>query len=153
VSRLLTLGVESVDRLAELHASAFPRPWNAGDLVEMIDNLGAAILAIEEQARLVGFVMLQVGGGEAEILTLAVRPEARRTGLGFALVEAAATMAAAQGAEALWLEVAADNDPALSLYTRAGFEQTGRRRGYYRTGPATTMDAIIMRRALNTPAG
>jgi ribosomal-protein-alanine N-acetyltransferase len=49
------------------------------------------------------------------------------------------------------LEVAADNAPALALYQRAGFETVGRRRGYYARIEGPAQDAVLMRRALNTP--
>ncbi len=68
--------------------------------------------------------------GEAEVLTLAVRPAARRRGIGRALVEAAATLAEASAA-AMFLEVAADNPGAVALYAQTGFEIVGRRPGYY----------------------
>ena len=59
-------------------------------------------------------------------------------------------MATAQrsGAEAMFLEVAADNAAALALYRGAGFTQAGLRRGYY--APAGT-DAFVLRRDLNRP--
>jgi ribosomal-protein-alanine N-acetyltransferase len=111
--------IHDPERLAEVHATAFPRPWTAADFAELQATPGTLVLVLETEGRLDGFVMIRRLGGEAEVLTLAVRPEARRRGLGMALMEAAA--AAAGGADALWLEVAADNAPALSLYARAGF--------------------------------
>ena len=87
--------------------------------------------------------------GEAEVLTLAVDPAQRRRGVARALLERGADWAADHGAEMLWLEVAADNAAARGLYAAAGFQEAGRRRGYYgRTGGA--VDALVMRRGLNT---
>jgi ribosomal-protein-alanine N-acetyltransferase len=148
---LVVLGA-AAERLAELHATAFARSWDAGDLADMIAGLGARLLAVETDGRLDGFILFQTAGGEAEILTLAVRPEARRQGLGLKLIEGAAATARTDGAATLWLEVAADNAAALALYTRSSFEDVGRRRGYYRTGRDQRTDAIVMRRALNTSA-
>ncbi len=51
------------------------------------------------------------------------------------------------GVRRLFLEVEAENAPALKLYERAGFVPIGRRKGYYRTA-AGTADAITMRRDL-----
>lgn len=39
-----------------------------------------------------------------------------------------------------FLEVRRDNEPAIELYKRMGFERVGRRRGYYRDGT----DALIL---------
>ncbi|HUN46622.1 MAG TPA: ribosomal-protein-alanine acetyltransferase, partial [Stellaceae bacterium] len=51
----------------------------------------------------------------------------------------------ARGVEAITLEVAADNAPALSLYKSLGFSQVGVRAGYYRRPDATLMDAHLLR--------
>jgi ribosomal-protein-alanine N-acetyltransferase len=87
--------------------------------------------------------------GEAEVLTLAVRPEQRRRGAARALLAAALALAAPTAA-AMFLEVAADNAGAVALYEAAGFEQVGRRAGYYGRTGAPSIDAIVMRRALNS---
>ena len=134
--------------LAALHASAFDHPWPVGDILALIAS-GAVALAEDG-----GFILIRAAAGEAEILTLAVDPAARRAGLGRRLVEAAAVRAAAQGAQTLFLEVADDNEAALALYRAAGFAQTGRRKAYYkRTAPdgaAQMRDALIFARALNS---
>ena len=77
-------------------------------------------------------------------------PASRRQGLGRALVDAAATLAGDQGAEALFLEVAATNSAALALYAQAGFETVGRRPGYYPQPGGLPVDAIVMRWDLNS---
>ncbi|HTI67655.1 MAG TPA: ribosomal protein S18-alanine N-acetyltransferase [Caulobacteraceae bacterium] len=146
--RLLPTGGLGPDRLAEVHAQAFALPWTADDFAGLC--AGALVLAAEEAGRLEGFIMIRVAADEAEILTIAVRPDVRRRGLGLALVEAAQSAAAARGAESLWLEVAADNAAALALYDRAAFDEAGRRNSYYRLADGRLMDAIVMRRALNT---
>ena len=90
--------------------------------------------------------------GEAEILTIAVDPSHRRSGLGQVLLAAASDLASQQGGEALFLEVSVDNEPALALYDRAGFVRVGLRRGYY-TGPdGRPIDALVLRRNLNKRA-
>ncbi len=138
------------DRMAELHAEAFDLPWSADDFQDLLGVPGTVAVAAGD---LDGFILLRVAADEAEILTLAVRPSAQRRGIGLALVIAAQAAAAERGAEALWLEVAADNVPALALYDRAAFDEAGRRRRYYRRSDGSRMDAVLMRRALNTAAG
>ena len=81
---------------------------------------------------------------EAEILTLAVRPSARRAGLGGRLVEAAVVRAAALGAERMFLEVAEGNVAARALYARSGFVEMGRRRGYYSHADGSREDALTL---------
>ena len=117
-------GPEDAAQLAALHARAFERPWSETETAALLRGVGAVAFATED-----GFILLRALGLEAEVLTLAVAPEARRRGLGRSLVEAALAAAAAGGAEALFLEVAADNAAALALYEGAGFERVGVRRG------------------------
>ena len=150
MSEIVALGPNAADILAEVHASAFDRPWDAGDLADMIAGAGAHLLAVRDGEAVHGFILFQALAGEAEILTLAVDPRFRLRGVGRTLVEGAAARAAEAGAATLWLDVAADNHGALTLYASAGFETLGRRRGYYRVGPDQRVDAIVMRRALNT---
>jgi ribosomal-protein-alanine N-acetyltransferase len=50
----------------------------------------------------------------------------------------------------MFLEVGADNPTAQALYERAGFVPAGRRPGYYTRPGVTAVDAIVMRRTLNT---
>ncbi len=76
---------------------------------------------------------------EAEILTIAVLPPWRRTGLGSRMLAAAMAAAAASGAIHMFLEAAADNTAALALYDRHGFRRTGLRKGYYAGVDAVTM--------------
>ena len=142
---------DAADALARVHATSFDHPWSAADIAELLAAPGAFGLAIAETDAPVAFVLVRAIAGEAEILTLAVDPAMRRRGLAQALVEAAFLAAQTAGAEAMFLEVAADNAGAIALYAGAGFIRVGARPGYY---PRETgaIDAIVMRRDLNTKA-
>ncbi len=131
------------DELAALHGRVFtvPRPWSAAEIVGLLESTGMFLLA-EPQ----GFLMGRAIAGEAELLTLAVAPEARRQGIGARLVAGFLTEARARQAESAFLEVAADNLAALALYDAAGFRQAGRRRGYYATATGP-VDALVLSRA------
>jgi ribosomal-protein-alanine N-acetyltransferase len=133
--------------LAALHARAFDAPWSAEAFAELLGGPGVVGLMTEH-----GIALIRTVAGEAELLTIGVAPEARGCGTGRALLNAAMEVAALAGAEVVHLEVAADNVAALALYAGAQFERAGLRRGYYarRQGPAE--DAVLLRRALNTPA-
>lgn len=133
------------EQLADLHAAAFAAPWDVAAFADLLGQSG-----VFAEADTDGFILIRVAADEAEILTLAVRPEARRRGLGGRLVEAAAVRAAAAGAGRLFLEVADDNPAARALYARCGFEAAGRRRGYYPGEDGARTDALIL--ALNLTA-
>lgn len=124
-------------QLGALHARCFttPRPWSAAEFSALMATTGSFLLTRDNS-----FLLGRAIAGEAELLTLAVAPEARRQGQGRALTLEFAATARGMGARDLFLEVAADNHPAQALYAALGWRETGRRRGYYAPG----LDAVVM---------
>lgn len=128
--------------IARILGAAFDDPaqrWSPGSVASTLAAPGVVGLLAEG-----GCAVLRVAADEAELLTIAVLPAARGRGLGAALLDACLAESAALGARRLHLEVAAANSPALALYARAGFVETGRRRGYYGAhGDALTMARVL----------
>ncbi len=137
------------DDMAALHALCFtlPAPWTAAAFASTLSNPTAFAL-YEAESVLIGRAV----AGEAELLTLAVAPQARRRGMAARLVTRFLYQARLRGAEDAFLEVAEGNTAAIALYTRFGFAAAGRRRGYYHGPGGITADAIVMRRLLTNPA-
>jgi ribosomal-protein-alanine N-acetyltransferase len=148
---LRPVGLEACFTLADLHDRAFDRPWSAEEFETLLKGPGAFAVLGEagEPAESKGFILCRSIAGEAEILTIAVDPVARRRGWGAALVEIATGIASETRAEAMFLEVAADNLAAIALYQSTGFAKVGVRKGYY-PHPDGAKDALVMRRVLNT---
>ncbi len=147
VSELIPAGSAHAAVLAAIHAAAFPpgEAWGADAMVLQLGLPGCFGLLHPEGA---GLVLARVVATEAEVLTLAVLPAARRAGVGRALLRAAVAMAAARGAVELFLEVAADNGAARALYDAAGMRAVGLRRRYYPGG----RDAVVLRLELSKEA-
>ncbi len=145
------------DALAVIHAASFAAAaWPASEIGDLLSAPGGYAVVAETSgpaAQATGFIICRVIAGDAEVLTLAVDPAHRRHGLGQALLEAGCGLAQGLGAQSVFLEVAADNDPAIALYESAGFGRVGLRRGYYAKGRASPTDALVYRRALNSDAG
>jgi [ribosomal protein S18]-alanine N-acetyltransferase len=142
----MTGPVGIADRLADVHAEAFDTPWDAAAFAALLDQAG--VFVVEEAD---GFILMRAVADEAEILTLAVRPGARRRGAGGRLVGQGAAAAAARGAVQLFLEVADDNAAARALYARAGFVEAGRRPGYYTRADGSRWDALLLTLKLGVP--
>jgi [ribosomal protein S18]-alanine N-acetyltransferase len=134
------------DALARLHALCFdtPPPWSAEDFAGFATD-PLVFLLVEGDA---GFLLGRAVAGEAELLTLAVAPMARRRGLGRKLVTRFLYQARLRGAERTFLEVSARNAAAMALYESAGFVRVGQRRGYYQTPGGERIDALLMAREL-----
>lgn len=138
------------DAMARLHAQAFdrgPRPWSAAEFAALAADPGVLRLIAAT-----GFALGRVAGPEAELLTIAVAPEARRRGTGAALLARFETAARAKGAQEAFLEVAETNEAARRLYAAAGWAEVGRRRGYVRQGPSHAVDALVLRKLLEARA-
>ncbi|MBA2587082.1 MAG: GNAT family N-acetyltransferase [Alphaproteobacteria bacterium] len=124
--------------LAVLHAACFPQPWDAAALSALLVTPGTFAFAHDD-----GFVLARAADGEAEILTLAVAPQARGKGLGRALLQAAIKKARSIGVQTMFLEVGIDNPAAMALYAGLGFTKVGMRKGYY-----SGTDALVLRLSL-----
>jgi ribosomal-protein-alanine N-acetyltransferase len=90
-----------------------------------------------------GFLVARHLAPEWELENIVVAPSARRQGHGNRLLNALLAAARETHNASVFLEVRESNAAARSLYERAGFEQTGRRKSYY-TSPVE--DAILYRR-------
>jgi [ribosomal protein S18]-alanine N-acetyltransferase len=140
---------EQAELLGELHARAFDKAWSANEIAKLMENT-AVFALISRGAEAQGFVMAWAAAGDAELLTVAVVPEARRKGVGASLVTSAGVAALVRGAASMHLEVAEDNTAARALYAKLGYEEAGRRHAYY-AGEGGSVDAIVMRRTLPRP--
>jgi len=148
-------GLADCEILGFLHGSCFPHePWDASAFAGLLVSPGmfALILQADGQAdgqadmtgEPTGFVLARAIAGEAEIVAIGVDPARRRNGAGAALLEGAIELARVAGAEAVFLEVAENNNQACQLYTRRGFIKIGRRPNYYRQKDAAVA-ALVMR--------
>ncbi|WP_413204674.1 GNAT family N-acetyltransferase [Rhodospirillum sp. A1_3_36] len=148
----IPIGVVHAPLLEALHTAVFSlrgeRAWSAEEfetLLGMEGVFGGIAASTGSDPEAFGFVLARSLVGEAEILTIATRPDQRRKGVGGALLDWSLVEAARRGAEVLFLEVAADNRPARSLYEGRRFLLQGRRKGYYQRG-SERIDALVLSR-------
>lgn len=129
--------------LARLHALCFtsPPPWRAASFASLLLSPHVFLLCAPAAN---AFALGRVIGPEAELLTLATDPAARRQGLARALMAEFERSAHGRGAETLFLDVAEDNAAALALYARCGFVPQGRRPGYYRRDDGPPVAALLL---------
>lgn len=130
--------------LSTIHRSAFPNYWD----VESFNNFFAVANTFALVVGEVAMIVYRIQYDQADIITLAVLPEARRQGLGRLLTQKAMEHLAALGAEKLFLDVEVNNTPAISLYEGLGFKELRRRKNYYRGKDGTYTDALVMKRKL-----
>ncbi len=142
-----------VAALVRIHAASFHRGWDSGEFERLLSNRAAAhahvmcrgVRGLGVRGEPFAFVLSHVVPPEAEILSIAVAPEARGKGHGAILLSHHLSRLAVAGVRSSLLEVDAGNAPAVRLYRSLGYVETGRRKGYYAAG-GSAADALVMRR-------
>lgn len=141
------LARDQAPALAILHATSFSSAerWSATVIALQLGAPGGFGF-VDSRG---GMILCRTIADEAEVLTLAVAPAARRQGIGADLLRTAMPYAARLGGRCMFLEVSVTNFPAIGLYRQLGFEAVGERRRYYADGT----DALVMRARLVVPQG
>jgi ribosomal-protein-alanine N-acetyltransferase len=123
-----------------------PPGWRPADwsVLEARPLPGQEVLVAHARERALGVAVTAVTDGICDLMLIAVDPDLSRAGLGAALIEKASKLARPRGANRVMLEVSAQNEGACAFYRSIGFEQTGKRKGYFGSGH----DALVMSRII-----
>ena len=135
-------------RLAALERACFgPAAWSAAALAGELGRC-FALFSEDGQGYVIGLPILD----ECELLRIGVHPDARRRGLGRALLDAFHAESVRRGVVRTLLEVRADNAAAIALYVSAAYELEGRRRAYYpaRGEGSGPVDALLYGRRVRS---
>jgi ribosomal-protein-alanine N-acetyltransferase len=109
------------------------------------------ILWVIEDGALQAFLVARFSAADCELENLVVSESQRRRGLASELLLSLIASARERNLERILLEVRESNEGARALYGKLGFQENGRRKGYYRQPPE---DAILLALTLNcTSAG
>ena len=133
--------------VAAMERVCYPDPWPPSAFASLPDNPRVQFLVARAagDGRLMGYAIAWHVMDEGELANLAVAPDARRRGVASALLDAVIRDASARGTSRIFLEVRESNSAARALYSARGFDEVGRRKGYYRL---PVEDALILRRTL-----
>ena len=143
---------EEAEVLAEIHRDAFRRTWSAHEFSALLTDPSVFALVARQTSlfgsrRIAGFVLVRFAADEAEILTIAVRPNLRRRGVGRLLMNDVSRRLYRERIARLFLEVDRANAAAVALYRSLGFTVAGERKQYYASPAAKDGDgtALVMR--------
>ena len=134
---------QHVAAVAELEKICFSMPWSENAIAGELNNPLSLWLVALQDGGVVGYVGSQSVLQEADMMNLAVDPACRKMGVGQQLVETLIARLKAEKTYCITLEVRSSNTPAIRLYEKLGFQQVGRRPGYYQNPKE---DALILRR-------
>lgn len=141
-AHIRSMAESDLDQVLGIERTSFSSPWSRGlFLDELLQPRTRAWFVADSPWGVVGYAGLMEVDGEGHVLDLAVRGDARGRGIAIALLSEVLEEARRRGIDRLTLEVRPSNEAALGLYRAAGFEDAGRRPGYYSD---TGEDAVIM---------
>ncbi len=132
-----TIHIKAVEKtdlalLAEIHAASFSHGWSDGELAKVVGNESYDCLVAQfTKGKPAGFVLVRSILDEAEIITIATSPNARRKGVARELMRATIRKLEYDRKTKLFLEVDEANLAAVKLYKTLGFKQIAEREGYY----------------------
>jgi [ribosomal protein S18]-alanine N-acetyltransferase len=143
--RLRPMRFADLPRVMEIEQESYAVPWSEATFRTLLRRRDADLVVVEIDGEIAGYTASWFVVDQSELGNVAVTAEWRGRGVGATLVENALRRAVRQGTREVFLEVRPSNTSARRLYERFGFQQVGRRSGYY-TAPVE--DALVMRRML-----
>lgn len=112
-----------VDAVLELEGKPGEHKGGLFEIISQIQPEVGLFLLQDGEGNAVSAVRCVRDGVLAGIFDLATAPEMRGQGYGGQILASALKWAAGRGARTAWLQVVAENEPALGLYDRFGFEE------------------------------
>ncbi|MGI9352824.1 MAG: ribosomal protein S18-alanine N-acetyltransferase [Rhizobiaceae bacterium] len=127
--------MDDLAALSEIHTACFSRGWSDGEFEALLAQ-GNYFCLVARKPGKVGkppsaFVLAKTVLDEAEIISVAVKPSARRKGIARQLMDAAIRQLNSDRVKFLFLEVDMTNEVAIHLYRKMGFREIGNREAYY----------------------
>lgn len=146
---------ELIDEVVEIEKKSFSMPWSREAFLESFSYDHAMFLAAvdydacddektqegHKKSKVAGYIGMYKVLNEGDITNIAVSPEYRGKGIGFALMNSLKELAAGKNIDNLILEVRESNYPAIHLYEKTGFIRAGIRKNFYEK---PTENAIVM---------
>lgn len=135
-----------VEAVVAIEVDAFTSPWRERTFANLIGQPGVELFVMTHaEDGVIGYAVLWCVLDQGELANIALARAHRGRGLGGLILERVMERARSRRVRTLYLEVRASNERAIALYRRFGFEQVGRRRGYY---DEPKEDALVMSKEL-----
>ena len=140
--RIEKLRRRDLRQLLQIENTVFPEPWTPAVFnSELALRRGRLYRAAWDGPAMAGYIGFLIVDDEAHMTTIATAPAYQRRGIATTLIIDAAHTLRDDGVKHISLEVAANNEPAQTLYRRFGFAPIAVRKNYY---PVTGQDALVM---------
>ena len=137
---------DDLPEVCEIENAAQPTPWSTAVFQDCLNSRYQCDV-VERDGQLVAFLVVSRVLDEAHLLNIVVAPGFQRRGLAWAMLKQLHAQCRGAGTSMVYLEVRASNLAAQALYQKLGYQESGRRRDYYRTVGGRE-DAVLMTLAL-----
>lgn len=141
--------VDDLDTLVAIDTDS-PQAWDRAAFAEELRHHPPTVFVMRLEGQAVAFMAIRLQEQDLDIVNVAVTPSQRRRGFGRLMVEKVVSEARGMGAETAFLEVRESNHGARALYRDLGFEETQKRRAFYRN---PVEDAVLMRLSIGPERG
>lgn len=144
-----------LNQVVHINRVCLPENYSNYFFMNIYERFPETFIVAEEDGEIIGYIMCRIESGlpsfttfkipkRGHVISIAVLPDYRRRGVGYALIRNALQAMELYRAEECYLEVRVSNRPAINLYKKAGFEIAKTMRGYYADGES----AYLMKRKL-----
>jgi len=141
--RLRKMHKDDMPSVLKIEAKNYQYPWNKTIFNDcFVASSYSCWVCEDENEEIIGYAILSVGAGESHIINISVDPKMQGLGIGQKMM-AHLIKIAGKKAETMFLEVRPSNQGAIKLYNKLGFNEIGRRKGYYPAEKGRE-DAIIL---------
>ncbi|WP_427912906.1 GNAT family N-acetyltransferase [Ramlibacter sp. MMS24-I3-19] len=128
----------------DLIETGLPWNWREGRVLRAIRQPDTNVAVVREDARIVGFGIMEYRDEHAYLSLLAIDPAHRRRGAARSLLRWLEASARVAGVERIRLEARRDNAPARVFYNEQGFHEVGITRDRYSDG----IDGLVLEKWL-----
>ena len=136
--------LDDFEKIKENLITDFDEFWTPGILLSELKNENTKYIVLKENDNIIGFAGIWITPDDIELNNIAIRKDKRGKGYSKLLLEKLIEISKGLDREIFTLEVSEQNEVAISLYSKFGFEKVGLRKKYY----DGKFDAILMSKKL-----
>lgn len=135
------MNLADIEAVVAIERQIFSMPWSEQGFQTSLQSEDTLYLVVYNRDQILGYCGFLQSFDEADITNVAVAPEIRNSGIGFAMLSELMMQGRKRGIQRYTLEVRTGNAAAIHLYQKLGFESVGIRKNFYER---PREDAMIM---------
>ena len=134
------MDVSDLDLIKDVLQTDFDDFWNYNVFKQELENENSKYIVAMLDGEIVGFAGIWIVIDVAHVTNIVIKKNLRKSGIGSILLQELIKMCKDLNLKEITLEVNENNNAAINLYKKFGFEKVGFRKNYYRNGD----NALIM---------